>query len=320
MLIIRPDSVRVPDVEDHLKKVLRTSLLLPVGHPKGGCISQGHSYQTDHSRVFVKINHRPQARIMFDGEVAGLEAIRTTGTVRVPEPITVTELPGGGVMLIMEHLEMRDLSRFAGTLGEQLADLHLHNMKLKKSEQRQRATIGKSQTKAVEKFGFHMKTCCGYIPQVNDWQDDWLTFFTKQRLQPQLDLIEMEYGDRTARELWSELQIKVSNAFKDTHIFPSLLHGDLWEANVGEDEAGPLLFDPGCFYGHSEYELAIGEMFGDHRMAFYLAYHRKIPKAHGFDTRLQLYQLFHSLNNWNHFGLQHRSSSISLMRALLEKL
>ena len=45
------------------------------------------------------------------------------------------------------------------------------------------------------------------VAQVNDWQDDWPTFFTQHRLQAQLDLIEKDYADREARELWSQLQV-----------------------------------------------------------------------------------------------------------------
>lgn len=45
------------------------------------------------------------------------------------------------------------------------------------------------------------------IVQVNEWQEDWPTFFARHRLQAQLDLIEKDYADREARELWSQLQV-----------------------------------------------------------------------------------------------------------------
>lgn len=48
---------------------------------------------------------------MFEGEMAGLAAILRTGTVRVPAPIKVLDAPGGGSMLVMEHVDMRALSR-----------------------------------------------------------------------------------------------------------------------------------------------------------------------------------------------------------------
>lgn len=43
--------------------------------------------------------------------------------------------------------------------------------------------------------------------QVNEWQNDWVTFFAKQRIQPQMDMIEKNSGDREARELWAQLQV-----------------------------------------------------------------------------------------------------------------
>ncbi|XP_053309641.1 fructosamine-3-kinase-like [Spea bombifrons] len=322
MFILRPDPTGYSGLEDQLRKVLRTSVLRPAGLSKGGLISHCQSFDTDRGRVFVKTHAGPQAATMFSGEVASLKAIRETGAIRVPEPITMTELPTGGAILIMRHLQMQNISRFAGALGDQLADLHLHNLTMLKKDQKQRGKIGRcpADARGVDRFGFHTVTCCGYIPQVNEWQEDWVTFFTAQRLQPQVSLIEKDYGDRTLRGLWSELQLKVQNAFKDTAIVPSLLHGDFWEGNVAEDDAGPLLFDPGCFYGHSEYELSVGDMFGVHCSEFYSAYHRKIPRAPGFGTRHRLYQLFHCFNNWNHFGPEFRESTVTHMRSLLDVL
>lgn len=43
--------------------------------------------------------------------------------------------------------------------------------------------------------------------QVNDWQSDWVTFFARQRIQPQMDMVEKKSGDREARELWAQLQV-----------------------------------------------------------------------------------------------------------------
>lgn len=52
-----------------------------------------------------------QARQMFEGELASLEALRSTGLVRAPRPIKVFDLPGGGAAFVMEYLKMRGLSR-----------------------------------------------------------------------------------------------------------------------------------------------------------------------------------------------------------------
>ncbi|XP_075759644.1 fructosamine-3-kinase isoform X3 [Pelodiscus sinensis] len=280
-------------MEKLLKTELKTSILKAFGSSGGGYISQGQSYETDSGRVFVKINHKPQARKMFEGEMASLEAIQKTNTLRVPQPIKVIDLPGEGAMFVIEYLKMKNLSKYSAKLGEQVADLHLYNQKcggkLKKEEN-----------------------------SVNEWQSDWPTFFVRHRLQAQMDLIERDYGDREARDLWSQLKLKVPEMFCGVEIVPALLHGDLWAGNVAEDEFGPIVFDPASFYGHSEFELAISGMFGGFNSSFFSAYHSKIPKAPGFEKRNKLYQLFNYINHWNHFGTEYRGSTLTVMRRLLK--
>ena len=52
-------------------------------------------------------------------------------------------------------------------------------------------------------------------------------------------------------------------------VTPALLHGDLWSGNVAQAEGEPVIFDPASFYGHHEYDLAIGRMFGGFGAEFY---------------------------------------------------
>ncbi|XP_035254334.1 ketosamine-3-kinase-like isoform X1 [Anguilla anguilla] len=345
-------------MEALLKKELGTSMLKASGHSGGGCISEGQSYDTDSGRVFVKINHKSQARLMFDGEAASLDAIVKTETVKVPKPMKVIDLKTGGAVFVMEHVDMRSLHKYSAQLGDQLADLHLHNQRQRERRDKEEQTVGKgsgqSDVPVIEKYGFHTTTCCGYLPQVsscprvlslaqtgfaqtvwfcalshlriscvaftqvNDWQSDWVAFFTQQRLQHQLGLLEQSCGDREAQELWSQLQLKIPKMFEGAQVYPALLHGDLWSGNVAESSDGPVIFDPASFYGHGEYELGIAGMFGGFGSAFYSAYHKKLPRAPGFETRKQLYQLFHYLNHWNHFGSSYRGSSLRIMRDLLK--
>ncbi|PNJ87511.1 FN3KRP isoform 4 [Pongo abelii] len=116
-------------MEELLKRELGCGFVRATGHSGGGCISQGRSYDTDQGRVFVKVNPKAEARRMFEGEMASLTAILKTNTVKVPKPIKVLDAPGGGSVLVMEHLDMRHLSSHAAKLGAQLADLHLDNKK-----------------------------------------------------------------------------------------------------------------------------------------------------------------------------------------------
>ena len=50
-----------------------------------------------------------------------------------------------------------------------------------------------------------------------------------------------------------------------------------------------VIYDPGSFYGHHEYDLGIAGMFG-FSSDFLAAYHEVIPKAERFEIRHKLYQ------------------------------
>ncbi|XP_069916174.1 fructosamine-3-kinase isoform X2 [Oryctolagus cuniculus] len=157
-------------MEQLLRAELRTATLRAFGSPSaGGCISEGRAYDTDAGPVFVKVNRRTQARQMFEGEMASLEALRSTGLLRVPRPVKVIDLPEGGAAFVMEHLKMRSLSSQASKLGDQMAELHLYNQKLREKLTKEENTVGRRAEGAdphyVSKFGFHTVTCCGFIPQ-----------------------------------------------------------------------------------------------------------------------------------------------------------
>uniref|UniRef100_A0A8C2V1E5 protein-ribulosamine 3-kinase n=1 Tax=Chinchilla lanigera TaxID=34839 RepID=A0A8C2V1E5_CHILA len=157
-------------MEQLLRTELRTATLRAFGSPGTGYISEGRAYDTDAGPVFVKVNRRTQARLMFEGEMASLEALRSTGLLRVPRPIKVIDLPGGGAAFVMEHLKMKSLSSQASKLGEQMADLHLYNQKLREKQKEEENTVGCRAEgvvpQYVTKFGFHTVTCCGFIQQV----------------------------------------------------------------------------------------------------------------------------------------------------------
>jgi fructosamine-3-kinase len=211
-------------------------------------------------------------------------------------------------------------------LGELLAKMHVQNDRLRTKMENAESSIHEkaapdsngSTVEPIRQFGFSCNTCCGAIPHNNDWCDDWQAFFTRQRLQYQIDLLEKERGDREVISLWPQLQQKIPKILKDVDAKPALLHGDLWAGNASETPDGPVVFDCATFYGHSEYDLAIASMFGGFTREFFTSYHKIIPKAPGFDERLKLYQLFHYLNHWNHFGNGYRGSSLAIMRKLVK--
>ncbi|KAL4223167.1 fructosamine 3 kinase [Mactra antiquata] len=306
-------------LEATVKEELGLSVLKGTGQGGGGCINQGSVYDTDkYGKIFIKVNSKSGARTMFDGEFASLEALRAPNIVQVPKPIKVVDQPGGGSALIMEYVAMSGgLRKYASRFGEQLARLHYYNSTLENKAKKTEGSIHKDESSDgyISQFGFHVNTCCGYLEMVNTWCNDWTTFYAN-KIELQVKMTE-EKGDRKARELWNKLHIKFPRFFDGLIIKPAIVHGDLWGGNVSENDKGPLMFDPASFYGHSEYDLGISYLFGGFNSQFYKAYHNIIPKAPGFEKRKNLYELFHYLNHWNHFGGGYRGSSISTMEACI---
>ena len=46
---------------------------------------------------------------MFDGEFASLKAIEETDTIKVPKPIAVLQNGASTTILVMEHLELKNV-------------------------------------------------------------------------------------------------------------------------------------------------------------------------------------------------------------------
>ncbi|CAG2166848.1 unnamed protein product [Oppiella nova] len=261
---------------------------------------------------------------MFLGELESLKAIEATKTVRVPKPYCIVpevKAPGGAI--VMEYIEMSALRQHSGRLGELLARMHSCNAIAGKEKRKKESWVGQSEgLECIERYGFHVSTCCGIIAQNNEWEDNWIEFFARNKLKQQIDLIEKNEGNRELIEMWSELQNKIDKYFTDIKddIVPALLHGDLWSGNASQTAEEPVIYDSAAFYGHSEFDLSIGHMFGGFNRAFYECYHNTLPKSSGYDRRNNLYQLFHHLNHWNHFGGQYKRQSLQLMRRCLQSI
>lgn len=304
-------------MEEVIRKELKLKTLEPFGGSAGGCISKGSGYHSDLGDLFIKFSERENAKRMFDGEFASLEAIYHTQTIRVPKPIKSIS-DRNRHCLVTEYIDLHGSSK-PSQLGRDLARMHMHNAYLLKEKERASSFVG-GQEKATEpiiQFGFHVPTCCGYLPQMNEWCDDWVKFFVRNRLKYQIDMLLEERNDRDLLSLWPQLERKIPTFFKDNgSIIPALVHGDLWSGNYSYCADGPVIFDPASFYAHSEYELGIMKMFGGFSSSVYSAYHEIIPETKGIQKRVQLYELFHHLNHWNHFGNGYKSGTIAIVHSL----
>ena len=110
------------------------------------------------------------------------------------------------------------------------------------------------------KFGFHMTTYSGNLPQVTEWEDSWEVYFAKS-MKLALDLEIKAKGpdpelDTLVPTLFKKIIPRLLHPLESEgrSVKPSLVHGDLWYANSGTDvDTGePLVFDACCFYAHNE--------------------------------------------------------------------
>lgn len=182
----------------------------------------------------------------------------------VPKPIARGKLKGGNPIASENtgesstHFLITEFKDFAPSeelpdakrLGKRLAALH-----------RRSALHGSSRGR----FGFDIQTYDGSRVQAVGWQDKWTPFFSKL-------LAEAYRQDTETNGVWPELEA----AFKRVQsrliprligaleadgrsVTPVLIHGDLWDGNVGveKDTGDPWIFDCGVYYAHNEMELGI---------------------------------------------------------------
>jgi len=275
----------------------------PVG---GGDINQAYRLEiADGTRYFLKLNdaqhHRIPAtwlRTGFVAEAAGLEAIAATGSIRVPRPLA-HGIAGRHSYLLLEWLELHTHGD-AKQLGARLAALHRCS---------------------APRFGFAQDNFIGTTPQPNGWKDEWIDFWRERRLGFQLQLaVENGYGEEL-QHLGQQL-LDALPAFFDGHSSqPSLLHGDLWGGNHAYLADGtPAIFDSASYYGDRECDLAMTELFGGYPADFYAAYRSAWPLDEGYETRRDLYNLYHILNHANLFGGGYVGQSKRMMQRLLSRV
>ena len=262
----------------------------------GGDINSAYCLQDGERRYFVKTN-RAELVSMFEAEFFGLQELANTNTVRVPNPITYGQSDRQS-FIVLEHLELgRKSANFDRVFGEQLAKLH----QLKQPY-----------------YGWQRNNTIGSSPQPNNQESDWLIFWQKHRLGFQLKLAAKHGYHGRLQTLGEKLSEQLPKFFKHYSPVPSLLHGDLWAGNATGDAQGlPVMFDPACYYGDREADLAMTELFGGFGRDFYAAYNAVWALDDDYNVRKTLYNLYHILNHLNLFGGGYGRQAENMMEALL---
>jgi len=264
-------------------------------HPvTGGDISASWRGGARASPVFLKTGPASSYE-MFTAEAEGLRELAGADAVLVPKVLGCIQTAAES-LLALEWIDV-DLPGpdTEILLGRQLAKQHRCYK---------------------DRFGWHRDNTIGSTPQQNAWSDDWIGFFTKDRIGFQLALAA-ENGftgelQREGRKLMSDPE----RFFGGYRPEPSLLHGDLWGGNWASWSGKPVIFDPAVYYGDRESDLAMTRLFGGFGAAFYRAYEEAWPLAPGNEERMLLYQLYHILNHLNLFGRSYLGRALGIIRSL----
>ncbi|KIW49824.1 hypothetical protein PV05_11470 [Exophiala xenobiotica] len=271
-------------------------------------------------RYFLKCASGKGARALAGGEFHSASAINTVVTGLVPQAIGWGEYHAeeSHVFFFLGDFHDMDLSTAPDPVdfAAQIAEMH-----------------GKG-TSPNGMFGFHVPTVIGYRGAYGHLGKELGESFTHQLK----DVIKYdnetngpwpEY-DAACKQLIDVVIPRLLGALQSDgrEIRPALVHGELWEQNVGTDMATgqTVVFDPGCTYAHNEME------FGTWRCswAFYFnspvymrAYQRHIEPSElveEWDDRNRLYSLHPYLtDSAGHPGSPSRQIAYNDMLYLCEK-
>jgi protein-ribulosamine 3-kinase len=187
---------------------------------------------------------------MMEGEFNAMTELYKTMPSFVPKPLTWGKFKLSSpetYFFLCDFIDMDDRLPDPMQLCSRLAHLH------------------RTSVSPTGKFGFHIPTCHGRYPQQVEWDSSWASFFAK--LLADALRLDIEMNGR-----WKELE-RVSDRVltrviprllgvlqaEGREIKPCLIHGDLWEGNIGTafDTGEILIFDSGAYYAHNEMEIGM---------------------------------------------------------------
>ncbi len=273
------------------ESILEATLGKPVkvnrtGFKSGGCINNALRLETSEGVFFLKWQSGiPED--MFQKEAEGLDLLRRSGTIHIPEVYGFGQLEGKHYLL-MEIVENGPPSKdYWKNFGIALAEMHKNN--------------------TTAKYGLHHNNYIGKLPQPNEAADSWIDFFIDKRLEFQLKLaVQNRLVDSGFVQRYRGFYKKLPQVLPVDK--PALLHGDLWSGNVMVTQDGYVcLIDPAVYYGHREIELAFTQMFGGFGYEFYAAYKEVYPLEPGFEERVDIYNIYPHMVHVNLFGTSYLS-------------
>lgn len=231
-----------------------------------------------HQSYFVKLNNK-QSLPHFQAEAYSLQQLRKLTDIPCPH-VTAIGTSLDKSFLVLDYLHFREAKPILWyQFGQQIAQMHYETVH--------------------GQFGWQQDNYIGQTIQPNQWQRNWTTFFADQRIAWQLQLLAEK---SILLGSLSHITQVCHDALLHHHASPCLVHGDLWQGNTGFTHQGATLFDPACYYGDREVDIAMTELFGHFPEDFYHGYQAEYPLDSGYEQRKLIYNFYHILNHANIFG------------------
>ena len=257
----------------------------------GGCIGEVYRVELEDGTTLVAKLDREGASHL-EREAYMLRYLRENSELPVPEVYH-----GSETLLLMEFVEGN--SRFSEEAERHAAELlsALHGI-------------------TAEAYGHERATLIGSLDQPNPWTESWIEFFREQRV---LYMAGVAYkaGRLPAEDLKrvERLAERLEEYLEESER-PSLIHGDVWSANVlAKGDRITALLDPAIYHADPEIELSFISLFNSFGDSFLERYAEIRGIRDGFfEERRDLYSLYPLLVHVYFFGGGYLDSVRSTLR------
>ena len=257
----------------------------------GGCIGEVYRVELEDGTTLVAKVDREGASHL-EREAYMLHYLRENSELPVPEVYH-----GSETLLLMEFVEGD--SRFSAEAERRAAELlaALHGI-----------TAGA--------YGHERDTLIGSLDQPNPWTESWVEFFRDRRL---LYLAEVAHrADRLPGEDLERVERLAERLddYLEEPERPSLIHGDVWSANVlAKGDRITAFLDPAIYHADPEIELSFISLFNSFGDPFFERYAEIRDIRPGFiEERRDLYNLYPLLVHVYFFGGGYLGSVRSTLR------
>ncbi|KAL9581455.1 MAG: hypothetical protein Q9212_003890 [Teloschistes hypoglaucus] len=251
---------------------------LPEGSHVTGIFPSGASYWTRTAEIqtvqtdgtlrsfFLKVTQNEVGKAMVSGEYESMKALHSTSPDLTPEPIAWGTFAQADHVhfFLCEFVDMTDDLPDVEPTMKMLAELHAKS------------------SSPTGRYGFHVPTLQGTVPQFTEWTDSWEDFFAKSITMVFENEERSQGPDEEVQHLCNQILSKVVPRLLrpletgGRRIEPRLIHGDIWDGNtsMNVETSLPVIYDATCIYAHNEsyfkhFPISLPEEDQDDRNALY---------------------------------------------------